>query len=97
MSVRKNIDIPFDIHLPIVLDDSSSVFKYSLFSRGHHFYKDRWQPTVGDDSLQCEEEKDSKYDKHAVAIIYDSFHSNKVLRHVLVYCSKLADNFFEIS
>ena len=97
MAVRKNIDIPFDIHLPIVLDDSFSVFKYSLFSRGHHFYKDRWQPTVGDDSLHCEEEKDSKYDKHAVAIIYDSFHSNKVLRHVLVYWSKLADNFFEIS
>ena len=57
MAVRKNIDIPFDIHLPIVLDDSFSVFKYSLFSRGHHFYKDRWQPTVGDDSLHCEEER----------------------------------------
>ena len=38
--------------------------------------------------VKKKEEKDSKYDKHAVAIIYDSSHSNKVLGHVLVYWSK---------
>ena len=65
-------DIPFDIPLLIVLDGSFSLFKYSSFSRGYHVYKDRWQPTVGDDSLHCEEEKD-EYDKHAVAIILFSF------------------------
>ena len=35
-----------------------------------------------DRSLHCEEEKDNEYDKHAVAIIYDSFHSNNVVVHV---------------
>ena len=75
MAVRKKIDIPFDISLPIVLDDSMSVLKYSSFSRAYQVYKERWQPTVGDDSLHCEEEKDNKYDKHRAAINYDSFHS----------------------
>ena len=54
MAVRKKIDIPFDhidISLLIVLDDSFFVFKHSSFSRGYHVYKDRWQPTVGDDSF----------------------------------------------
>ena len=49
MAVRKEINIPFDISLLIVLGDSFSVFKHSSLSRGYHVYKDRWQPTVGDD------------------------------------------------
>ena len=44
---------------------------------------------MGDDSLHCEEEKDNKCEKHAVAIIFDSFHSNKVLGHVPFYWSEL--------
>ena len=46
MAVLKKIDVPFDIPLPIVLDDSFSVFKYSSFNRGYHVYKDRWLPTM---------------------------------------------------
>ena len=71
MDVRKKIDAPFDLHLLIVLEDSFSVFKHSSFRKGYHVYKDRWQPTMGDDSLHCEEEKHDEYDKHAVAINYD--------------------------
>ena len=93
MAAVKKIDIPFDIPLPIVPDESFSIFKSSCFSRGYHVYKDRWQPTVVDDSLNCEEEKDSDYDKHAVAIIYDSFHSNKVVGHAPLYWSKSGNKF----
>ena len=88
MAFRKKIDIPVDISLPVVLDNSLSVFEYSSFSRGYYFYEDRWQPTVGDDSFHCEEEKDNEKDKHAVAIIYGSFRSNKVVGHVPLYWSK---------
>ena len=56
MAVRKKIDILFDIALPIVFDDSFSLFKYSSFSIGYHFEKERWQPIMGDDFLHCEEE-----------------------------------------
>ena len=80
MAVQKKIDIP----LPIVLDNFS-VFKYNSLRTGYHNYKDRWQPTVGDDSLHCEEEKDNEYDKHAVAMICNSFHSNKAVGHVQLY------------
>ena len=57
MAVRKQIDILFVISLPIALDDCFSVFKYSSIGRGYHVFKDRWQPTVGDNSLHCEEDK----------------------------------------
>ena len=43
-----------------VLDERFSLLKYSSFSRGCHVYKDGWQPTMGDDSLHCKEEKDSE-------------------------------------
>ena len=44
--------------------------------------------------MHCEEEKD-KYDKHAVAIIYNNFHSNKFVGHVPLYWSELADTFLK--
>ena len=89
------MDISFDIPVPIILDDSFSVFKQSSFSRGYHVYKDRWQPTVGDDSLHCQQEKDIEYNKHGVAIIYDSFHSNKVLGQIPFYWSKFTNTFLK--
>ena len=51
MAVQKKIDIPSSILLPILLDDSFSVFKYNSFSRWYHLHKDKSQPTVGDDFL----------------------------------------------
>ena len=95
MAVRKKIAIPFDIPLSIVLDDSFSVYKYRTFSRMYHVYKDSRQPTLGVDSLHCEEEKDNEYDKHAVAIIYDCFHSNKVVGHIPLYWSESANKFLK--
>ena len=96
--VQKKIDVPFDIPLPIVLDDSFFPFKYTFFSRGCNACRNRWQPTVGmefhvvgDDSLHCEEEKDNEHEKYAVTIIYDSFHLNKVVGHVPLYWSELAN------
>ena len=89
------MDISFDIPVPIILDESFSVFKWSSFSRGYHVYKDRCQPTVGDDSLHCQQEKDIEYNKHGVAIIYDSFHSNKVLGQIPFYWSKFANTFLK--
>ena len=50
---------------------------------------------MGDDSLHFEEEKDNDYDKHAVAIIFDSFHSNKVVQHVPLYWSELVNKFLK--
>ena len=82
LTIRKKIDILFDIPLSLVLYDSFSVIRYSSFSREYHVYKDRWQLTLGDHSLYFKEEKNNECDKHAVAIIYDIFHSNKVVRHV---------------
>ena len=45
--------------------------------------------------LRCEEEKDNEYDKHAVAIIYDSLHSKKVVGHIPLYWSELANKFLK--
>ena len=56
MAVRKKTDIPSDIPLPIVLDDYNSC-SITLSAEGITFIKDRWQPTAGDNSLHCEEEK----------------------------------------
>ena len=49
---------------------------------------------MGDYSFHCEEEKYKEYGKHAVAIIDDSFHSNKLVGHVPL-CSESANKFLK--
>ena len=64
MAARKKIiDIPFDIPIPILLDEHIIVFKYSSYSRGYHAYKEMRSPLVGDDSLICEPEESNEHDK----------------------------------
>ena len=48
-------------------------------------------------SLQREREKENQYDKHAVAMIYDSFNLNRAVGHVSLYWSELVDNFLKFS
>ena len=95
MAVQKKKDISFNVLLPIALDASFSIIKYSSFSKGYHVYKVWRQPTVGDDSLHCKEEKANEYDKDAVAIIYNDFHSNKVVGYVPHYWSESANIFLK--
>ena len=42
-----------------------------------------------------EEEKDNEHGKHAVAIIYDSFHSNNFVRQIPLYWRELANKFLK--
>ena len=65
------IDIPFDIPVPIPLDEHFTVFKYSSYSRSCHAYKEIRNPLAGDDSLICEPEGSNEHDKNAVAIVFD--------------------------
>ena len=50
---------------------------------------------MGDNSLHCEEEKDSEFVNHIVAIIYNSFHSNKVVGRASIYWSESANKFLK--
>ena len=45
--------------------------------------------------VNCDQEKDNKHCKHAVAITYDSFHSNEVVGDVPLYWSELANKFLK--
>ena len=92
---KKMIDIPFDIAIPILLDEHFTVFKYSSYSRSYHAYKEIWNPLVGDDSLICEPEESNEHDKYAVAIVFNDCLLKRVVGHVPLYWSKLALKFLE--
>ena len=94
-AIKKMIDIPFDIPIPILLNEHFTVFKYSSYSRGCHAYKEIWNPLVGDDSLICEPEESNEHDKHAVATVFDDCLLKKVVGHVPLYWSKLAFKFLQ--
>ena len=46
--------------------------------------------------LYAVKKKNNEYNKHAVAIIYDSYHSNKVVGHVPLYWSELANKVLKL-
>ena len=94
-ATKKMIDIPFDIPIPIPLDEHFTVFKYSSYSRGYHAYKEIWNPLVSDDSLICEPEESNEHDKYAVAIVFDDCLLRKVVGHIPLYWSKLAFKFLQ--
>ena len=96
MAARKNmIDIPFDVPIPILLDEHFTVSKYSSYSGGYQAYKEIWNPLVGDDSLICEPEESNEHDKYAVAIVFDDCLLKKVVGHVPLYWSKLVFKFLQ--
>ena len=92
---KKMIDIPFDVPIPILLDEHFTVFKYISYSRGYHAYKEIWNPLVGDDSLISEPEESKEHDKYTVAIVFDDWLLKKVVGHVPLYWSKLAFKFLQ--
>ena len=65
------ISIPFATPIPVLIENTFTTFKYYLFSRGYHVYKDVCIPIIGDDSLTCEREEHNENDKSVVAIIWD--------------------------
>ena len=92
---KKMIDIPFDIPIPILLDEHFTVFKYSSYSRGYHAYKEIWNPFVGDDTLICKLEESNEHNKNAVATVFDDCLLKRIVRHVPLYWSKLTLNFLQ--
>ena len=89
------IDIPFDIPIPVLLDEHFTVFKYSPYSRDYHVYEEIWNPLVGDDLLICEPEESNEHNKYAVAIVFDDCFLEKVVGHVPLYWSKLFFKFIQ--
>ena len=53
----KDINILFATPIPILIENTFTKFKYSLFSKGYQVYKNMWIPFIGDDSLTCEREE----------------------------------------
>ena len=77
------MNIPFDVEIPILIDNSFSVLKHNFYVRGYQVYMDIRTPIIGDDTLFCKPEN-SDYDENAVAVLHhkeieprivDMFHS----------------------
>ena len=73
------MEIPFDVEIPILIDNIISVLKHNSYARGYHAYMDIWKPLIGDDSLRCKREDDNIHDENAVAVI----HSNHIGPHAI--------------
>ena len=52
-------------------------FRIESTVRGHHVYKTRWSPSIGEE-LCCEVEEDNTFDRYAVAVTKDE----RVVGHV---------------
>ena len=53
MGVKK-INVPFATPIPILIENTFTMLKYSSFSRGCKVYKDMWIPIIGDGLLMIE-------------------------------------------
>ena len=86
---QDNMEIPFNVEIPILIDKSFSILKHNLYARGYHAYMDNWKPLIGDDSLCCKREDDNIHDESAVTVIHSNHIGPRVVGHVpFLYSSK---------
>ena len=64
-----NMEIDYDIDIPIVVENTFSVLKNHSYIRGYHAYMSIWTPIIGDDNLLCKQERDNKHDENAIAVL----------------------------
>ena len=64
-----NMEMDYDIDIPIVVEITFSVLKHHSYIRGYHAYMNIWTPTIGDDNLLCKQERDNKHNENAIAVL----------------------------
>ena len=90
---QDNNEIPFDVEIPILIDNSFLVLKHNLHARGYHAYMDIRKPLIEDDSLCCKREDDNIHDENAVAVIHSNHTGPRVVGHVPVLYSSMFKKF----
>ena len=91
---QDKIEIPFDVEIPILIDNNFSVLKHNSYARGYHACMDIWKPLIGDDSLRCKREDDNIHDENAVAVIHSNHIGPRVVGHVPFLYSSPFKKFF---
>ena len=74
-----NMEIDYDIDIPIVVENTFSVLKHHSYIRGYHAYRNIWTPIIGDDNLLCKQERDNKHDENAIAVLKSAMVRDLVL------------------
>ena len=64
-----NMEIDYDIDIPIVVENTFSVLKHHSYIRGYHAYVSIKTPIIGDDNLLCKQERNNKHDENAIAVL----------------------------
>ena len=96
-SRREPIDIPFKTPVPVLVDNSFSMFTYSSYSRQRHLQICMASNYV-DKSLICERQETNEYDKNVVSITFhDCISKKNVFGHVPFNWGKLAAKFLQFS
>ena len=93
---QDKMEIPFDVAIPILLDNDFSVLKHNSSARGYHAYMDIWKPLIGDDSLHCKREDDNIHDENTVAVIHSNHTGPHVVGQVPFLYSSTFKNFLSL-
>ena len=91
-----NMEIDYDIDIPIVVENTFSVFKHHSYIRGYHAYMNIWTPIIGDDNLLCKQERDNKHDENAIAVLKCNGSAPRIVGHVPFCYSSLFMKFFSL-
>ena len=77
-----NLQIDYDVEIPILVENSFSELKHYSCDRSYHAYMDTWTPTIGDDNLLSKQEKNNKSDENAVIVLQCNFSGPRVVGHI---------------
>ena len=90
----KGINVPFATPILILFENTFTTFKYCLFSRGYHVYKDVWIFIILEDSLNCEREEHNEKESRCHSM--DDCVPKRVVGDVPLNLSKVASKFYSL-
>ena len=91
-----NIEIDYDIDIPIVVENTFSVLKHNSYIRGYHAYMNIWTPIIGDDNLLCKQERDNKHDENDITVLKCNGSGPRIVGHVPFCYSSLFMKFLSL-
>ena len=79
---QDKMEIPFDVEIPILIENSFSVVKHNSYACDYYAYMDIWELLIGDNSLCCKREDNNMHNENAVPVIHSKRTEPRVVGHV---------------
>ena len=85
-----------DKEIEIVIDNRFTKFCFESYMRGFHVYQTVWSPIIGEENLECRQERKNEEDESAIGAYRNDFQKESLVGHMPRNTSKFVYKFLKL-